>query len=142
MCNTCGQPDRVLWGYGCFPKLSDVDKGNYVILQRCEQCGALWCLSPYEPYLSFTFLAAWPYDQRTWRAVHDHDNGNTLLAWHGAMVREHWQDLPDEERKHVEYWRWRSYGHNPIDHSPSMTNLAPLQNSSEIEAIVKAISHE
>jgi hypothetical protein len=94
-------------------------------------------MSPYEPYLSFTFLAAWPYDQPTWRAIHDLDNGNTLLEWHKAMIREHWMELPDEERENVERWRQRSYGHNPIDQSPSMTRLAPLEKSSEMETIVE-----
>ena len=142
MCRTCGHPDRVLWGCGLFPKLSDVELGNYIVLQRCQQCGALWCMSPYEPYLSFTFLAAWPYGQHEWRAVHNLDNGNTLLAWHEAMIREHWQNLPDEEREHVEYWRRRSYGHNPIDQSVSMPSLARFQRSSKMEAIVRAISEK
>jgi len=141
-CGTCGHPNRVLWGCGSFPQLPDVDKGNYVILQRCEQCGALWCMSPYEPYLSFTFLAAWPYGQHEWRIVHDVDNGNTLLEWHAAMIREHWQELPDDERQHVERWRKRSYGHNPIDRLPLTTHPVPLQNSSEMEAIVRAISEK
>jgi hypothetical protein len=94
-------------------------------------------MSPYEPDLSFTFLAAWPYDQQAWRAVHDLDNGITLLAWHAAMIREHWQKLPSEERQHVERWRKRSYGHNPIDQSPSMTRLEPLKRTSELDKIVK-----
>ncbi len=138
-CKTCGCPGRVLWGCGSYPKLLDVQKGNYVILQRCEACGAMWCMSPYEPYLSFTFLAAWPYDEQIWKAVHDLDNGNTLLEWHAAMIREHWQGLPDDERQHVEAWRKRSYGHNPIDQSPSMTRLSPLQSSSELKEIVERI---
>lgn len=137
-CMTCGHPDRVLWGCGNFPKLSDVDKGNYVILQRCEMCGAMWCMSPYEPYLSFTFLAAWPYDEQIWRVVHDLDNGNTLLEWHAAMIREHWKEFPDEERQHVEFWRKRSYGHNPIDNPLSLTHPTPLK-SSEMEKIVKKL---
>ncbi len=142
MCETCGHPDRVLWGCGDFPKMPDVDKGNYVILQRCEQCGALWCMSPYEPYLSFTFLAAWPYGQHEWRVVHNLDNGNTLLEWHAAMIREHWQELPGNERQHVERWRKRSYGHNPIDRLPLTAHPVPLQKSSEMEAIVRAISQK
>lgn len=141
MCDACGRPDRTLWGCGKFPKLPDVDKGNYITLQRCENCEALWCLSPYEPYLSFEFLAAWPHNQQIWRAVHNLDDGSTLLSWHEAMIREHWIELPDDERKHVEYWRKRSYGHNPIDRSPSMKPLTPLENSSELEIIVKEILH-
>jgi hypothetical protein len=141
-CNVCGHPGRILWGCGTFPKLPDVDKGNYVILQRCEQCGALWCMSPYESYLSFTFLAAWPYGQHEWRIVHDLDNGSTLLEWHAAMIREHWQELADDERQHVERWRKRSYGHNPIDRRLLTKHPIPLQESSEIEAIVRAISEK
>jgi len=139
VCETCGHPGRVLWGCGSYPKLRDVQKGNFVILQRCEVCGAMWCISPYEPYLSFTFLAAWPYDEQAWKAVHDLDNGNTLLEWHKAILREHWQGLPDDERQHVEYWRQRSCGHNPIDQSPSMTRLGSLKKSSEMETIVERI---
>ena len=127
---------------GAFPQLLDVDKGNDVILQRCEPCGTLWCMSPYEPYLSFTFLAAWPYGQQEWRMVHDLDNGNTLLEWHAAMIRENWKELPDDERQHVERWRKRSYGHNPIDRLPLTTHPVPLQNSSEMDAIVRAMSQK
>ena len=117
-CTNCQAPERGLWvSFGTHrqPKLTETERGNWTSLQLCEQCGALWCFVPYEPYASFPYLVRWPHDPITWRRVHDRDAGLTLSRWHSHMVRQHWQQLPPDELQQVEWHRQRSYGRNPID---------------------------
>jgi hypothetical protein len=107
------------------PVVSKVVDGNWISLERCDSCGALWSVSPYEPYASFPYLVAWPQDQEAWQKKHDLDEGRTLLAWHAHEIAAHWRSLPKEEQKEVEAHRARSHGHNPID-NPAAFKAAPL----------------
>lgn len=114
-CAHCHAPDRVLYGPGFRPALSDVEVGNWIILCVCATCGALWCASLYEPYAAFEYLVRWTRGASDWRRVHDLDDGRSLLRWHATEIRGNWLTLPDEERGAVEAHRRRSSGHNPID---------------------------
>ena len=117
-CTNCDAPTRKLWvlfGEHRQPTLTEVQTGNWIVLQRCSLCGALWCLSPYEPYASFPFVALWPYDEARWQRTHAIDEGKTLCGWHAFMVAQHYRSLPADELQQVESWRRRSSGHNPID---------------------------
>jgi hypothetical protein len=90
-------------------------------LRRCPECSQLWCEVPHEPYASFTFLTAWPYDQEAWQRVHDLDNAATLHEWHDAVIRENRKGLSQQEREAIERWRDRTYRHyNPIDRGPDV----------------------
>lgn len=137
MCQTCDRPTRSLWTYDNYPKLVDVTVGNWMSLQRCSECGALWCSVPHEPYASFTFLTAWPYDERAWQAIHDIDEARHLHEWHDAVIREHWQELPNDERDAVERWRDRTYRHyNPIDRGPDVPKPKYIQVASDLASFV------
>lgn len=114
-CPTCHAPTRVLYAPGQRPPLTPLVTGTWIDLEQCGACGALWCMSPYEPYAAFEYVARWPFDQATWEQQHAVDDGQTLRHWHAAMIREHWEALPPPERAKVEYHRQRSSGHNPID---------------------------
>lgn len=127
-CTNCQSPERKLWVlFGPHPKptLTDAESGNWTWLQRCEQCGALWCLSRYEPYASFPYVVLWPSDRAAWRRVSVRDAGESLGRWHASMVREHLQCLPAAELAQVEAHRRRSYGRNPID-EPETLQTADL----------------
>src|SRR5688572_25246692 len=127
-CTNCQSPERKLWvlfGSHQQPTLTDTETGNWTWLQRCEQCGALWCLSRYEPHASFPYLVLWPHDSATWHRVSERDAGLSLGRWHASMVRQHWQSLPTAELDQVEAHRRRSYGRNPID-EPETFPLADL----------------
>src|ERR1700691_2180628 len=116
-CANCEAPSRKLWvmfGGHRQPELADVQPGNWIELRRCSGCGALWCISPYEPYASFPFAALWPHDEATWWRTHDLDRGKTVCGWHALMVAKQYKSLPHEELEQVEHWRNRSCGHNPI----------------------------
>jgi hypothetical protein len=93
----------------------------------------------YEPYASSEFLAYWPYDEPAWMRLSVRDGGSTLLAWHAAMIRDHWQSLPPSEYEAVESWRARTYfGHNPIDQGPSFQPGVVLSRADEIEQVLNA----
>jgi len=127
-CANCESPKRKLWvmfGAHRKPVLARVADGNWISLERCESCGALWCVSPYEPYASFPYLAAWPKNEESWRQIHAVDEGQTLISWHAHAIAADWRSLPTEEKKEVEAHRKRSYGHNPID-APGIFKEAPL----------------
>ncbi len=125
-CSHCQAPDRQLYGPGPQPALELVRRGNWIDLERCPQCGALWCLSPYEPYAAFVYLARWERPAEDWARAHDLDDGRTLLRWHATYIRAHWLALPAEDRDRVDAHRRRSYGHNPID-SPAIFGEADLE---------------
>lgn len=107
------------------PALTKITKGDYVDLQQCEACASFWCESPYEPYLSFPFLALWPYDEARWRKTHWTYGGERLRGWHAYMVGQHYQNLSAVELEFVEQFRCRTRGHNPID-SPQIFHAADL----------------
>ncbi len=140
MCETCERPERSLWTFLNYPKLLEVVVGNWVMLRRCPECEALWCEVPHEPYASFVFLTAWPYDEQTWQSVHEIENGIVLHEWHDAVIREQWQNLADPEREAVEQWRDRTYRHyNPIDRGPEVRPPRHIENPSELGTIVEGI---
>ena len=131
-CSNCCAPDRTLWVLFSYaqksprkPDLTTIEQGNWITLERCEECGALWCSSPYEPFASFPYLVAWPRDVISWRSIHDSDDGRTLLSWHAYEIAQKWDSLPEAERHACEAHRARSRGHNPID-DPSSFRAAPL----------------
>ena len=131
-CSNCCAPDRTLWVLFSYtqmkpltPVLTTIDQGNWITLESCEECGALWCNSPYEPFASFPYLVAWPCDLASWRLIHDSDDGRALLSWHAYEIGQKWNGLPETERIACDAHRKRSSGHNPID-SPSSFKAAPL----------------
>jgi len=127
-CTECEAPNRKLWalfGGHRQPELTDVRTGSWMVLQQCTVCSALWCLSPYEPYASFPFLALWPHDESKWHHFFAIDDGRTLLAWHAFIVGQYYRSLPEPELGLVEQFRRRSYGHNPVD-SPDTFHAADL----------------
>jgi hypothetical protein len=131
-CSNCCAPDRPLWVLFSYtqkkvlaPVLTTVQQGNWITLERCEECGAFWCCSPYEPFASFPYLVAWPHDITSWRSIHDSDDGRSLLSWHAYEIGRKWDSLPEPERQAVEAHRERSRGQNPID-DPSSFKAAPL----------------
>lgn len=126
-CLHCQAPQRALYGPGYRPELTQIERGNWISLERCKQCGLYWCSSPYEPYAAFEYCVRWEHSQAVWRQIHDADEGLTLLRWHAASIREHWEHLPAEEREQVEFHRKRSYGHNPID-NPAAFGSADLDD--------------
>ena len=132
MCSNCHSPERSLWVLFSYnqksphtPVLTTIDKGNWITLERCEECGGMCCTSLYEPFASFPYLVAWPRDVASWRSIHDTDDGRSLLSWHAYEIAENWSSLPAEERQACEAHRERSRGHNPVD-DPSSFRAAPL----------------
>jgi len=127
-CANCEGPERKLWvlfGAKRKPVVSKIVDGNWVSLERCESCSQLWCLSPYEPFASFLFLAAWPHDEASWKKTHDTDAGHTLLSWHAYAIASASHSLPHEEKDAVEKYRKRTHGHNPFD-NPAAFKATPL----------------
>lgn len=124
-CTHCLAPERVLYGPGHIPALTQVYLGNWISLARCDQCGALWCSSLYEPYAAFEYLVRWDNTTEAWQTAHAADAGQTLRRWHAAAIRLHWPHLPPAEREKVEQHRQRSHGHNPIDQPELFSPTAP-----------------
>lgn len=140
MCDTCGRPQRSLWTFENYPQLAEVKVGNWIALQRCPECSALWCEVPHEPYASFTFLTAWPFDEQAWQSVHDIDEARPLHEWHDAVIRENWEELPRPEREAVERWRDRTYRHyNPIDRGPEVPKPKYIHVASELASVVSSV---
>jgi hypothetical protein len=135
MCEECGQPSRVLWTFGQHPGFDEVSVGNWAALVRCRECGSLWVESPYEPYASFTFYARWPLDEKAWHELQKIEKGLPILEWHSMMIREKWQELPIEDRNHVERWRDRTYRqYNPIDGSGYTWTL--VRKSADLQRVL------
>lgn len=116
-CPHCQAPERTIYGPGKRPTFAEVRSGNWIALERCDVCGALWCSSPYEPYAAFEYVVRWERSPEAWSRLHDADSGRALLRWHAAVIREQWRSLPAAERENVEVHRRRSRGHNPIDNT-------------------------
>lgn len=108
-----------MYGPGKRPTLTPLALGAWINLERCEQCGAIWCISPYEPYAAFEYGVLWEHGPDKWRELHEADGGRTLLRWHAAAIAAGWVLLPEAEREQIDAHRRRSYGHNPID-SPAV----------------------
>ena len=124
-----------LGSYLNYPKLVDVKVGNWVTLQRCPSAMHFGGEVPHEPYASFTFLTAWPYDERIWQIANDTDQAMPLHEWHDAVIRESWMELPASERDAVERWRDRTYRHyNPIDCGPDMPQPKYIKKTSDLAA--------
>jgi hypothetical protein len=140
-CDQCGSPEREIWTFGRQPTLKRIDTGNWVWLDQCERCGVFWCCVPHEPHAAFNFWTRWPADRAAWRAVHDIDGARTLHAWHDAVLRARWQDLPDEERRAVESWRDRTHrNYNPIDRSDAEWSALPIQRASDLKKVLEGVS--
>ena len=115
-CPSCGAPERqLLPPVQPDPGYTLLTAGNYICLEACPSCGTLWCESPYEPYLSFSYRVRWPWSAATWKQAHDRDNGETLRHWHITEIRRLWQKLDPAGKQAVENHRQRAGGHNPID---------------------------
>lgn len=134
-CPYCEAHKRVLWllfGPNEKPEYMVItDRGNYVLLCKCEKCGALWCNSPYEPFLSCEYLVRWEYSAADWRVAHNLNDGKTLQYWHAGAIRSNWTALSSSERETVNRHRERTYGkYNPIDNlafgSVEMTEVLGL----------------
>ncbi len=136
-CPTCEYPHRQLWTYGKKPEFLELEYYNWIKLVRCRECKLLWASSPYEPYASYEFLAPWPYSRQLWEDVHAEDDGQTLRDWHQAMIREHWQKLPEDEQEFVQAWRTRTYHHyNCIDRGPEVPRPQRVETVADFEAII------
>lgn len=119
MCSNCKSDEREIWGHvKSFPELSMIAKGNYILLSQCKECKTLWVKSPYEPYLSFTYLVKWKYEINDWNYLVGFDNPSILLEWHKQEIQYHWLSLPTDEKELIEAHRKRTYYNgdfNPID---------------------------
>ena len=116
MCRTCESDNRNIWTYTNAPSLPDIKVANWISLQKCPECGALWCEVPYEPYGSFKFLVKWPYDEACFSSISSIDNSLILHEWHSAFIRENWESLNNNEIEAINKWRHRTYmNYNPID---------------------------
>jgi hypothetical protein len=132
-CDSCRAPDRELYGPGHAPHLSDLDNGNWISLSACAACGALWCVSCYEPYAAYQYGVRWTFSAGDWRHAHDLDDGRTLLRWHATAIRTRWQTLPNPEREAVDAHRRRSMGHNPIDSPAAFGTLSEPELMRQID---------
>ena len=94
MCSICQFEDRNIWPpIHELPKRSIVEKGDYIFLVKCDNCGSLWVESVYEPYLSYTYLVKWNYKIEDWILVNTYDNSKTLLNWHINEIKLKWKEL-------------------------------------------------
>ncbi len=85
-------------------------------MAKCSPCSQLWCEVAYEPFASFSFWAAWPWDVDAWLNLLTKNEGLAYYEWHEAVLVEEHENLSKEEREAVEFWRRRSSGRTPIDH--------------------------
>jgi hypothetical protein len=138
-CQTCGRPERVLLTSGSLPKMPTVERGDFIALDECPTCSALWCLTPHGPYYDL-FATWWPYDAPTWRRVHDLDRGKSLSEWHDAVIRESWELLPDSGKADIRTWCDHTYnGNNPIDQGPSFTPPEKILRMSDLDRLVSSL---
>lgn len=137
MCPTCESPKRVLWTFHNLPHLVIERLENWMALERCQACGALWCAVPHEPH-GYMLLTAWPYDTAVFDRLIAQHHGHILHEWHDAVIRETWQNLSAKEVEWIEEWRNRSHRNdNPIDQGPDMRPPQFVHESSEISRYLK-----
>jgi len=128
-CKLCEAPQRQLWVPAQpMPKLTIIERGDYILLQSCPECRRLWCISPYEPYMSAEYIVRWYLSAEDWRTLHDRDSGHTLRDWHIAACQALHETLSPDEKAGVESHRKRTYySQNPIDMKVSaIPNLKAL----------------
>lgn len=132
MCTNCQSNNRNIWGPSVTKlNLEIIDSGNWINLNRCGECGALWVESYYEPYMSFPYWVKWSYPATYWRIVHDFDAAKSLHDWLMLEIKKLWSSLPKEEKAAIEIHRRRTSNyHNPIDY--------PVKREINIEKIVNA----
>ena len=132
MCNKCESSTRNIWG----PSISDldletIDSGNWINLDRCNECSTFWVYTSYEPYSSFPYWVKWKFPATYWRIVHDFDEGNSLHEWMKLQIKSLWSGLPENDKFAIEFHRKRSYNYyNPID--------SPVEKEVNIEEIITA----
>ncbi|NOT31403.1 MAG: hypothetical protein HOP15_13230 [Planctomycetes bacterium] len=98
-------------------RLEPLGPGDWLELQRCANCSALWACGRHEPHGAKCIWTLWPGDEASWRRVLQGADGAAVLGeWHDAVLREDWLDLPPPERSDIERWRTRTRRElNPID---------------------------
>jgi len=134
VCPCCGYPGRELLTPSCLPGMSRVELGNWMELDRCPACGQLWCVVSHGSGASFNLAAAWPCDRPTFHRLTSLENSRILHEWHMAMVREHIESLPPEEREAVQSWlAGIGSGHGVLEHGPWMASPAFVRSSKELE---------
>ena len=134
MCPTCQSPERVLWTFGNYPRLPDVQVGNWMTLHQCRDCGAHWCSVPHEPHGGYVFLTAWPYRAELFARLNERDDAAILHEWHDAVIRENWMHLSAEEIAWIEQWRDRTYrNYNPIDRGPEKKQPRFIREARDID---------
>ncbi len=133
-CSLCGSPERSLIPPASLDLIfTNIDDGNWISLEQCSQCSALWCSSPYEPYAAFIYHVRWRKTPDEWRRIHDLDNGTTMRHWHIAMIRQLFESLDESGKQAVDEHRERAGRHNPIDglylgSLPDLDNLLGKMN--------------
>lgn len=115
-CSFCRAPERQLWPPDSRQDgLQTEQRGDWMLLDRCPNCGWLWCRVPYEPYASFSYAVLWRHTDGDWQHVYDADDGETLHQWHKATVQRRAASLSAEDQAKLEHHRDRSGGRTPVD---------------------------
>jgi hypothetical protein len=126
MCTNCRAEVQALWAIGPpYPQFTQVESGNFVVLNACTECGQLWLESMYEPFAAFRYSVKWPRSIEQFRLSRDGDQSNSLCKWHEAEVRVQGNRADKATLDHIHKHYARAGGF--VDLSPSAEqNLVQL----------------
>jgi hypothetical protein len=111
MCNNCRTESQALWAIGPpYPQFEHVVSGNFIVLNRCTECGQLWLESMYEPFAAFRYSVKWPGSVGQFRIARDKDQSLSLCKWHEAEVRVQGNRANRETLDHIHKHYERSRG--------------------------------
>jgi len=105
--------------------LEPVENGNFVVLNKCSECGQLWLESMYEPFAAFRYSVKWPRTLEEFKVARDKDQSYALCKWHEAEVRVQGNSADSKTleliRKHYE--RSRGYVDLRPSSSPNLVEI-------------------
>lgn len=84
-CPSCGSPQTKRWGPELKPRGWDAAKivfGNWIGLERCALCQALWFVAVSAGHSSPRYRVRWPHSVQDWIWLESLDSGQSLRAWH------------------------------------------------------------
>ena len=125
ICSNCHAESQELWAIGSpYPQWAEAAAGNFVVLQRCVECGQLWLESYYEPFASFRYSVKWPGDIALFEKTRDRDESATLCRWHEAEVRQRGSSASESTLALIKAHYERSRGYVDLMPSKSQNSIA------------------
>ena len=100
-CRSCGGPQAQKYSPHEWPKALQTEEiafGNWIHLERCVWCDALWFVARDAGHASQSYLVRWPFTVDDWEWLNALEGGKALRDWHDGQFRTPPAPLSDLEQ--------------------------------------------